>query len=68
MHFLLSKASSPRVKLHAAAVSVAMLAACGGGSDNGTPFFPASLPLRRHNPETRHPHRRLSRLKRHATT
>lgn len=44
MHFLLSKASSPRVKLHAAAVSVAMLAACGGGSDNGTPFFPLPAP------------------------
>ncbi|MEJ1130304.1 tannase/feruloyl esterase family alpha/beta hydrolase [Variovorax sp. CCNWLW225] len=32
------------MKLHAAAVSVAMLAACGGGSDNGTPFFPLPAP------------------------
>lgn len=44
MHFLLSKASLPRVKLHAAAVSAAMLAACGGGSDNGTPFLPLPAP------------------------
>ncbi|QGW80963.1 tannase/feruloyl esterase family alpha/beta hydrolase [Variovorax paradoxus] len=45
MHFLLSKASLPRVKLHAAAVSVAMLAACGGGdSGNGTPFLPLPAP------------------------
>ncbi|WP_431108082.1 tannase/feruloyl esterase family alpha/beta hydrolase [Variovorax paradoxus] len=46
MHFLSSKALLPRAKLHAAAVSVALLAACGGGSGNGNGavFLPLPAP------------------------
>jgi len=44
MHFLSPRASFARVKLHAAAASVAMLAACGGGSGNHG-ALPVLLPV-----------------------
>ncbi|WP_230558992.1 hypothetical protein [Variovorax paradoxus] len=50
MNFLSSKASLARAKLHATAVSIAMLTACGGGSDNR-----GAVPVLLPGPQLRNP-------------